>query len=131
MANHLWNIIENLSFLKKQDAYTDKEIEAYYTPYIVNKALSYHADSLIYANEMNQRRSIDSDLQYQFYLNTLRPRKRFSKWAKREDSEKLKIVMETYNYSPDKASQVLDLISDEQIQQIMHHKEGCKGGVEL
>lgn len=130
MANNLWNLIDNVSYTKKWDQYSSSEVDTLYVPYIVNKSLSYHADSLIYANELNQRAFIDKDLQYSFYLNTLRSRKRFSKWAKREDSEKLKIVMELFNYSPDKANQVLDLISDEQIKQLMHHRERCTGGVE-
>ena len=130
MANSVWNIIENVSYLQKEDAYTAEQINGEYAPYIVNKSLSYHADSLIYANEMNQRHSIDRDLQYQFYLNILRPRKRFSRWAKRDDTDKLKVVMETYNYSADKASKVLDLITNEQIDEIKHRAERCTGGVE-
>lgn len=89
--------------------------EKEYAPYLVNKALSYHPDTILYANEMNTRHSIDNKLQYQYYLNIIRPKKRFAKWVKKTDSRELDYVKRYYNYSDEKAEQVLSLLSTQQL----------------
>lgn len=89
--------------------------EKEYAPYLVNKALSYHPDTVLYANEMNTRHSIDNKLQYQYYLNIIRPKKRFAKWVKKTDSRELDYVKRYYDYSDEKAEQVLSLLSTQQL----------------
>jgi hypothetical protein len=103
---------------KKQliiDELTEKE----YNPFLTNRSLSYHKDCILYANEMNMRHFIDSKLQNDFFINTIRSRKRpFAKWIKSEKSEDIECIKHTYNFSDDKAREVLRLLSKEQIQQL-------------
>ena len=87
-----------------------------YPPYIVNRCLSGHIDCIMFANEMNMNHQLDKDMQYQFYLNSLRKRKRFSPWIKKDKVQDLDIVKQYYGYSNEKASQVLRILSKQQIE---------------
>jgi hypothetical protein len=89
-----------------------------YVPFIVNKALSYHADTIMYAAEMNRYHTLDNDKQYKFYINTLRKSKRFAKWVKKTSSDDLEAVQNYYGYSRQKAQQALLLLTEEQLAQI-------------
>ena len=100
--------------------------EKQYSPWLINKGLSYGADTVIYANEMNSRPHITARLQFDFLINTVRPRKRFNKWLKPETVDALETVQEYYGYSIDKARQVLPLLSDVQLETIK--KRLNKGG---
>lgn len=86
-----------------------------YPPYIINRCLSGHIDCLMYANEMNKYHSLDKKLQYDFFINTLRPKKRFSPWIKKEEIKDLEVVKSYYKYSNEKAKQALKILSKEQI----------------
>lgn len=98
-----------------------------YDPFMVNRALSYHNDTLMLANAMNQFSHLDKDLQYLFFINTVRPKKRFAKWAKPEKNDDLNTIVEYYGYSYEKAKQVLDLFSNEDLDRMRKKLE--KGGV--
>jgi hypothetical protein len=102
--------------------------EKLYVPFLTNKGLSYFVDTVYLANEMNRRSGIDKKLQFSFYLNTVRKRKRFSKWHKPQLSNDLDAVMLYYGYSYDKARQVLDLLSEDQLSSIVRKTTG-KGGL--
>lgn len=91
------------------------EHENMYVPFVVNRSLSYFPDTVGLANEMNRYHHIDSKLQYQFLINIVRKRKRFSKWVKPEIENDIESVKEYYGYSNDKARQVLSLLSSEQL----------------
>ena len=95
----------------------DELAEKSYVPFVTNRSLSYFVDTILHANYMNIHSILDNKLQFQYLLNSIRPGKRFSKWAKRDDSE-LQLIMRYYNYSIDKAKQVLPLLSDEQLSMI-------------
>ena len=86
-----------------------------YPPYIVNRCLSGHLDCIMFANEMNLHHHIDKDMQYSFYLNTLRKKKRFSPWLRKDKVQDLECVKQYYGYSNDKASQALKILTKEQI----------------
>jgi hypothetical protein len=77
--------------------------------------MSGHIDSLMYANEMNINNHLDKKLQYDFFLNSLRSKKRFSPWMRKEELSNLQTVKKYYGYSDEKARQVLPLLSDEQL----------------
>ena len=94
------------------------EHEKMYVPFVTNRSLSYFPDTVLLANEMNRYHHIDSKLQYQFLINIVRKRKRFSKWVKPELENDLGSVKEYYGYSNEKARQVLSLLSPSQIKQI-------------
>jgi hypothetical protein len=100
----------------KQALIVDEWSEKQYNAFIVNKSLSYGADTVIYANEMNSRPHLDRRLQFDFLINTVRPRKRYNKWLKAETVDVLATVQEYYGYSIDKARQVLPLLSDSQLE---------------
>lgn len=104
----------------------DQLVEKSYVPFIVNKALSYFPDTIMYANEMNVYGSLDNKLQFCYLLNSIRPQKRFAKWLKKQDSNELEIVKEYYGYSNEKATQALSLLSEKQLELIRKQLE--KGG---
>jgi len=96
----------------------DPLLESKYLPYIINRCLSGHIDSLMYANEMNIYHQLDNRLQYDFLLNTLRSKKRFSPWVRKDELVNLQLVKKYYGYSDEKAKQVLPLLSSEMLDHI-------------
>jgi len=86
-----------------------------YPPYIINRCLSSHIDAILFANEMNKNHHLDKELQYSFYLNSLRKKKRFSPWLRKDKVNDLDIVKQYYDYSNDKAMQALKILSREQL----------------
>ena len=89
-----------------------------YPPFIVNKCLSGFIDTVLYANEMNAHFNLDKDLQYSFYLNTLRKRKRFSPWQRKDKIEDLDVVKQYFHYNDDKAKDALRILTKDQIELI-------------
>jgi len=104
----------------------DQLAEKDYNPFLTNRALSYHHDTISQANEMNMRSDLDKKLQYEFLLNTVRPKKRYAKWDKKEDHGDLAAVKEYFGYSDNKATQALTTLTDDQITKIKKRLE--KGG---
>ena len=101
--------------LTKQDIMIDDDCEKAYNSFMVNRGLSYFPDTINIANEMNIHHQIDNKLQYQFLINMIRKRKRFSKWAKAQKESDIDAVKEYYGYSNEKARQALTLLSPDQI----------------
>jgi len=93
-------------------------LERVYNPYITNRSLSYFHDTVIHANEMNKNHHLDSRLQNVYLINTIRKRKRFSKWMKTTELDDMEAVKEYYGYSNDKARQVLTLLNNEQLTEL-------------
>ena len=105
----------------------DEVEEKAYQPFLVNKALSYHQDSVFLVNEMNIRHSTDNRLQYLFFINTLRKRQRFSKWHKPYESKKLDTIKEYYQISTKEAKDYVELLSDKQLRELKNRmKTGGK-----
>jgi len=99
-----------------------------YSPFMVNRALSYHMDCVLYVNEVNKHHSIDKDMQYQYLLNSIRPVKRkFQPWQKSSTDKDLECIKEYFGYSNQKAKEALLLLSAEQIAEIKIRTD--KGGV--
>jgi hypothetical protein len=86
-----------------------------YPPYIINRCLSGHIDCIMFVNEMNMCHYLDKDMQYSFYLNSLRKRKRYSPWLRKDKVTDLDCIKQYYNYSNEKASQALKILSKAQI----------------
>lgn len=93
----------------------DPNWEKKYPPYIINKCMSHHIDTLMHANAMNESYHLPNRLQYDFYINTLRPRNRFSPWDKKEKLNDLEIVKQYYGYSNEKAKQALRILTETQL----------------
>jgi hypothetical protein len=103
----------------KKQLIVDEETEAAYAPFLINRALSYHKDCIMYANEMNRRHQLDRAMQNDYLINTVRSKKRpFNKWVKSEKSENLECIKKYYGLSNSKAQEALRLLTDEQIQKI-------------
>ena len=86
-----------------------------YPPFIINRCLSGHIDCILYANEMNMNAHLTKDMQYSFYLNSIRKRKRFSPWLRKDKVKDLECVKQYYGYSNEKASQALKILTKEQL----------------
>lgn len=110
----------------KEDLLKEPESEKHYPAYMVNKALSYFPDTILYANEINQYHHLDSKLQFHFFLNSIRPAKRFAKWVKKQEDNDITAIMEYYGYNPQKAENALSILSSEQLSIIKQKLE--KGG---
>ena len=121
-----WDIINAINTHDTDLVNPDNEAQCKREAFIVNKGLSYGPDTVIYANEMNARSHLDYQLQFDFLINTIRPRKRYNKWLKAETVEVLDVVQEYYGYSINKARQVLPLLTPEQLMYIK--KRLNKGG---
>lgn len=96
----------------------DELAEKQYNAFLVNRGLSYFQDTVELANEMNLRADLDNKLQYEFLLNLVRSRKRFSKWHKKDQDNRVDIVTQYYNCSQRKALEILKILTEEQFQQI-------------
>ena len=93
----------------------DPSLEKEYSPYIINRIFSGHLDSIMFANEMNRYHFLPKKIQYDFMLNTLRVKKRFSPWLKKDTIKDLEIVKRYYGYSDEKAKQTLRILNKEQL----------------
>jgi hypothetical protein len=96
----------------------DPQWEKKYPAFVVNKCLSGHIDTVMFANEMNLNHQLTSRLQYDFLLNSVRKRKRFSPWLKKEKIQDLDAVKSYYGYSNEKAQQALKILTKDQINYI-------------
>lgn len=94
------------------------EDEKDYNSWLVNRGLSQFPDTVMYANEMNINWNLDARLQYDFYMNTIRARKRFSKWAKAEKTEDVDLIKRHYGYSDEKARQALRILTPQDLESI-------------
>ena len=92
----------------------EPDLEKQYPSYIVNRCMSGHIDAILLANEMNKRPNLPKKLQYDFFLNSIRRRKRYSPWLRKEEIENLDFVKRYYGYSNEKAKQVLNILTREQ-----------------
>ena len=107
--------LNSVNFSKDDLTEDDPDNIKDYPAYIINRCLSGHLDTVLYANEMNLHPNLDNDMQYQFFLNSLRKRKRFSPWLRKDKVDNLNIVKQYYGYSNEKALQALRLLTKEQL----------------
>ena len=107
--------LNSINFTKENLIEEDSSLIKDYPPYIVNRCLSGHLDTVMFANEMNKFPNLDKDLQYHFFLNTLRKKKRFSPWLRKDKVTDLEIIKQYYGYSNEKALQALKILTPDQI----------------
>ena len=110
----------------KTDIMIDDLAEKSYNGYMVNRSLSYFPDTVFAANEMNINHQLDSRLQFDFLINIIRKRKRFSKWDKKKINSDVEVVKEYYGYNEEKALQILSILSTDQLNEL--YKKVSKGG---
>jgi hypothetical protein len=111
--------LNSINFTKED---LSEEVNSY-PPFIVNRCLSGHIDCVLFANEMNMNSHLQKDMQYSFYLNSLRKRKRFSPWLRKDKVKDLECVKQYYGYSNEKASQALKILNKEQLNFIKQRLE--------
>ena len=112
LKDYLNTINQTKQYLMDEDPGWEKN----YPAYVINKCMSQHMDTIMYANEMNQYQGLDKKLQYDFFINIVRPRKRFSPWGKKQKVKDLELVKQYYGYSTEKALQALRILSPEQLE---------------
>ena len=110
----------------KQNVLVDDLTEKAYNAFMVNRSLSYFNDTVLFANEMNQHHHLDNRLQFDFFINIVRKKKRFSKWNKPETVSDVEVVKEYYGYNNEKARQALSLLTSKHIDELK--KKVYKGG---
>ena len=115
--------LNSITFNKNNLIEEDLSLTKDYAPYIVNRCLSGNLDCIMFANEMNRYPNLDKDMQYSFYLNTLRKKKRFSPWLRKDKVTDLQSVKQYYGYSNEKASQALKILSKQQLDYIKQRLE--------
>jgi len=102
----------------KTDILDDDIQEKQYVPYVVNRCLSYFPDTILYANQVNHHNQMDKKMQFDYLRLSLRPRKRFSKWIKSHEEDNLQLIKDHYNYSNERANEVLRVLTPNQIEDI-------------
>lgn len=117
----------NAIHLTKEELIVDDWSEKQYPPYLVNRGLSFGQDTVIAANMMNSRPHIEKKLQFDFLINSIRPRKRFNKWMKAQEVELIEMIKQYYNYSTEHARQVASLFDETQTKLLKQKLE--KGGM--
>ena len=122
-----FDFINDINYEKKNLLKDDDKgiLEKEYNSFIINRGLSYFPDTVLYANEMNMRHELDKKMQNDYLLYSIRPKKRFSKWIKSKKEERFDLIKQYFNYSNQKAKEVLDIITDEQFDDI---KQSFKTG---
>ena len=126
MKHELKDWLNSINFTK-ENLIEDPDMISSYPPYIINRCLSGHLDTVLFANEMNKYSNIDKDMQYSFFLYTLRKRKRFSPWLKKEQIDDLDLVKKHYGYSNEKAKIAVTLLTKTQLETIRNkHDMGGK-----
>ena len=115
--------LNSINFNKQNLIEEDPSTIKDYAPYIINRCLSGNIDSILFANEMNKYSFLDKDMQYSFYLNSLRKKKRFSPWLRKDKVTDLEIIKQYYGYSNEKASNALKILTPEQINYIKQRLE--------
>jgi len=125
LKDYLYSINQS----KKNILDDDPDAIKKYPPYIINRCLSSFTDTVLYANEMNKNSHLPNKMQYDFFLNSVKPRKRFSPWARKDSIDYLDVVKEYYGYNDDKALQALRILTKNQLDKITYLlRKGGKNG---
>ena len=123
----LGDFLTSINKSKKNIMDEDPETEKEYLPFVVNRTLSYFLDTVMYANEANIRNTADHKLQFDLLLNSIRSNRRFSRWLKPDENKDIDAIKEYYGYSNQRAKEVLDLLTGDQLSFI--HERLSKGGL--
>ena len=107
--------LNSINFNKQNLIEEDPSEIKNYPPYIINRCLSGHLDCVLFANEMNKYSFLSKKIQYDFYLNSLRSKKRFSPWLRKDKIKDLDYVKRYYGYSNEKAQQALKILTKQQL----------------
>jgi len=107
--------LNSINQTKKNLIDEDPSLEKEYSPYVINRCLSGHLDCIMFVNEMNKYHFLPKKIQYDFLLNSLRTKKRFAPWLRKDTIKDLDNVKRYYGYSDEKAKQALRILSKKQL----------------
>ena len=116
LKDYLYSINQS----KKNILDDDPDAVRKYPAFVINKCLSSFTDTVLYANEMNKNSHLPPRMQYDFLINSVKPRKRFSPWTRKDSIDYLDIVKEYYGYNDDKALQALRILTKDQLDKISY-----------
>ena len=116
LKDYLYSINQS----KKNILDDDPDAARKYPAFVINKCLSSFTDTVLYANEMNKNSHLPPKMQYDFFINSVKPRKRFSPWARKDSIDYLDVVKEYYGYNDDKALQALRILTKDQLDNISY-----------
>ena len=120
MTYQLKDYLYSINQSKKNILHDDIASAKKYPAYVINRCLSSFTDTVLYANEMNKNSHIPNHMQYDFLLNSVKPRKRFSPWTRKDSIDYLDVVKEYYGYNDDKALQALRILTKDQLDKISY-----------
>ena len=129
MSYELKEYLNAINFTKKDLMKSEDDLwKKKYPAFIVNKMLSAFSDTIMLVNEMNRNHFIDKDMQFQFLLNSIRTKKRYSPFLRASKLKEIECVKEYYGYSNDKAKSALDILTNDEIKLIKEklYKGGTK-----
>jgi len=122
-----FDFINAITF-SKENLLADPQSVKEYSSFMVNRGLSQYPDTILYANEMNRYYNLDSDIQFQYFINTITKKKRFSKWSKKDkNTESFLLVKEYFGYSNEKTRQAMSILSESDLAVIK--SKLYKGGI--
>ena len=107
--------LNSINQTKKNLIDEDPSLEKEYPPYIINRCFSGYLDTIMITNELNRYHFLPKKMQYDFLLNIVRVKKRFSPWLRKDTIKDLDLVKRYYGYSNEKAKQALRILTKEQL----------------
>ncbi len=116
ITEYLYSINQSKKHILEGDEFMERKYPAFF----INKCLSSFTDTVLYSNEMNKNYHLPKRMQYDFLLNSVKPRKRFSPWTRKDSVEYLDVVKEYYDYNDDKALQALRILTKDQLDEISY-----------
>lgn len=118
MAANPFEFVNAINYTK-QDLFEQEPIsESQYPRHIIDLAMSQYPDTILFANEANAMQNVPAHAHFKFYLHLVDKKRRYAKWGKLERDSKIELIMQYYNYNREKAMQVVDLFTDEQMQSL-------------
>jgi len=114
----LWDFVKDITYGKKNLTKDNPDILKDYNPFMINKALSMGADTILYANEMNKRPGMDKQMQHDYLFHSIRARKRYNPWAKSKKVDYVDAISEYYNISKQKATELTGVLQPHQLESI-------------
>ena len=119
MSYELKEYLNAINFTKKDLMKSEDELwQKKYPAFIVNKLLSAFSDSVMFVNEMNRNHFLDKDMQFQFLLNSIRTKKRYSPFLRASKLKEIECVKEYYGYNNEKAKVALDILTKDEVKLI-------------
>lgn len=112
------DFLDSMNYSKKPLLDNDEKAQKLFQPYVTNRFYSFFVDTIFYANEMNCNWQVDKKSQFDFYRLSLRKKKRFSKWIRKDTDEKIELVKKVFNYTDAKAKEVLNILGPHDFEEL-------------